>query len=352
MSALSQFHPFIMTLTRSFLALAILTLNLHAAYSQKQAKAICVAFYNVENLFDTINDPETNDTEYTPTGGNLWTWDRYQEKQGNMSFVISQIGEEVLKGGPTVIGLSEIENRGVLEDLTQTKALKNSGYDIAHFDSPDRRGVDVGLLYKRKDFTLINAVAVPMEMPSDPGFRTRDQLVVSGLVDGDTLTIVVNHWPSRGNDEPYRLAAAKTTRKIADSLFARNPNAMILIMGDLNDDPIDASVSQMLGAEGKLNKVSKGGLYNPMWKMFKEGVGSLAYKDSWNLFDQIIVSEPLTRENSPTWRLYKTKVFNKPFLFQKDGQYAGYPLRTFAGGAYLAGYSDHLPVYVILVKEK
>ena len=332
-------------------ALLILLLSHQPVFSQK-AKAVCIAFYNLENLFDTINDPKTNDTEFTPTGSNLWTWERYQEKQSHMSSVISQIGEEVIKGGPTVIGLSEIENRGVLEDLVKTDALKNSGYEIAHFDSPDRRGVDVGLLYKKKDFIFINASSVRMEMPSDPGFKSRDQLVVTGLIDKDTFSIVVNHWPSRGNDEPYRLAAAKTSRKIADSLFARNPNARILIMGDLNDDPIDPSVMQVLGAEGKPDKVKKRGLFNPMWKMYKDGVGSLAYKDSWNLFDQIILSEPLIREKNDSWKLYKTRVFNKPFLIQKDGQFAGYPFRTFAGGAYIAGYSDHLPVYVVLVKEQ
>jgi predicted extracellular nuclease len=342
-----------MTDFRAFLLILTLFLvNIGSAYSQKQAKAVCIAFYNVENLFDTIDDPATNDIEFTPSGGNQWTWDRYQEKLSHMSFVINQIGEEVLKGGPTLIGLSEVENRGVLEDLIKTDALRNSGYAVAHFDSPDRRGVDVGLLYKKKDFTIINAASVRMIMPGQPDFKTRDQLVVTGLIDNDTISVLVNHWPSRGNDEPYRLAAAAASRKIADSLYQRNKDANILIMGDLNDDPVDPSVSTILGAEGRLAKVKPGGLYNPMWKMFKDGIGSLAYKDSWNLFDQIIVSEPLTREKTPGWKLYKTRVFNKPFLIQKDGQYAGYPFRTFAGGAYTAGYSDHLPVYVILVKEK
>lgn len=321
-------------------------------YGQKQAKAICVAFYNLENLFDTIDDPATNDAEFTPSGSNLWTWDRYQNKLNHMSTVISQIGDEYLKGGPTVIGMSEIENRGVLEDLIQTDALKNAGYGIAHVESPDRRGVDVGLFYKKSDFSLLNVVAVPMYMPGDTGFRTRDQLVVTGLVDSDTLTVVVNHWPSRGNDEPFRLAAAAVTRKIADSLYARNPDAKILIMGDLNDDPVDPSVQTVLGAKGKLSKVKTHELYNPMWQMFRDGIGSLAYRDSWNLFDQIIVSEPLLRENSSGWRLYKTRVVNKPFMIQPDGQYAGYPFRTFSGGVYTNGYSDHFPVYVILVKEK
>ena len=332
-----------------FLAFTLISLP---SCGQQKAKAVCIAFYNLENLFDTIDDPTTNDSEFTPLGSNLWSWERYQAKLSNMSKVISQIGDEFLKGGPTLIGLSEIENRGVLEDLIRTEALKSLGYAIAHFDSPDRRGVDVGLLYKSREFTILNSVSIPMDMPGQPDFKTRDQLVVSGLIDGDTISVIVNHWPSRGNDEPFRLAAATTTRKIADSLFTRNADANILVMGDLNDDPVDVSVKEILGAQGKVSKVKLKGLFNPMWDMYKNGIGSLAYKDSWNLFDQIIVSEPLIRENSRTWTLYKTRVFNRPFLIQPDGQYSGYPYRTFAGGAYAGGYSDHLPVFVILTKKK
>jgi hypothetical protein len=328
----------------------LLIISSATTFGQNKAKAVCVAFYNLENLFDTIDDPATNDAEFLPGGANQWTSERYLTKLSHMSSVIAQLGDEFIKGGPTMIGLSEIENRGVLEDLIRTDALKSLGYSIAHFESPDRRGVDVGLLYKNKDFILVNAVAVPLNVEGDPGFKTRDQLVVTGLLDNDTVTVVVNHWPSRGNDEKYRIHAATLTHKIADSLFARNRNANIIIEGDLNDDPIDPSLQVALGAQGKLSKVHEKGLFNPMWQMYKDGIGSLAYKDSWNLFDQIILSEPLTRDNTAGWKLYKTRVFNRPFLIQPDGQYAGYPFRTFSGGAYTNGYSDHFPVFVILVK--
>jgi hypothetical protein len=338
-------------LNLNLLILLILIISSVRVFSQKQAKAICVAFYNLENLYDTINDPTINDEEFLPNGANLWNSDKYLRKLDHMSTVISQIGDEFMKGGPTIIGLSEIENQRVLEDLIHTNALKNSGYSIAHFDSPDRRGVDVAMLYK-KDFVLVHAVAVPLHMPEKPDFKTRDQLVVTGLLDGDTVTIVVNHWPSRGNDEPYRIAAARLTRHIADSLYARNKEARMLIMGDLNDDPIDQSLIVALGAEGRPAKVKQEGLFNPMWQMYKDGLGSLAYKDSWNLFDQIIVSQPIMKENNTSWKLYKTRVFKKPFMIQQDGQYAGYPFRSFAGGAYAGGYSDHFPVFVVLVKEK
>jgi len=349
---LPLFEILFMSKAISLSILLFLFFCIGTANAQKQAKAISIAFYNLENLFDTINDPATNDSEFTPGGSNQWTWDRYQSKLERMATVIAQVGDDYIKGGPTIIGFSEVENRGVLESLIRTSPLKDAGYTVVHYDSPDRRGVDVALLYKQKDFRFLHSASVRMLMPGQPEFYTRDQLVVTGLVDGDTISIVVNHWPSRGNDEPYRIAAATTTRRIADSLFNRNPDANILIMGDLNDDPVDISVEEVLGAKGKETRVKEKGLFNPMWKMYKDGIGSLAYKDSWNLFDQIIVSEPLIRENSASWKLYRARVFNRPFLIQQEGQYAGYPFRTFAGGAYAGGYSDHLPVYVILVKEK
>lgn len=332
---------------------ALLTLANCAAFAQHQkVKVATIAFYNLENLFDTINDPEKNDEEFLPAGANHWTSERYQKKLANMSKVISQVGDEFIKGGPTLLGVSEIENRLVLEDLIKTPALANSGYDIVHYDSPDGRGVDVGLIYRKRDFTVINSVSARLNMPGEPGWKSRDQLVVTGLLDGDTISVIVNHWPSRGNQPPYRAAAAGLTRSLADSLYKVSSRAKMIIMGDLNDDPVDESVFVILGAEGREPKVKPGMLFNPMWKMFRDGIGSLAYRDSWNLFDQTIISEPLLNDKSGAWHWYRTKVYNQPFLITLDGQYAGYPFRTFAGGAYAGGYSDHLPVYTIVVKEK
>lgn len=336
-----------------FLSAAALTFMVSkpAGAQQQKAKVATIAFYNLENLFDTIDDPNKNDEEFLPGGANHWTSARYLKKLSNMSQVISQIGDEFIKGGPTLLGVSEIENRQVLEDLVSTPALVNSGYGIVHYDSPDNRGVDVGLIYRKRDFTVINSVSAMLFMPGEPNWKTRDQLVVTGLLDGDTLSVIVNHWPSRGNLPPYRAAAAKLTRNLADSLSRINKNARIVIMGDLNDDPVDESVNIILGAEGREQKVRPGMLFNPMWKMFRDGIGSLAYRDSWNLFDQTIISEPLLNGKAGSWHWYKTKVFNRPFMISSQGQYAGYPFRTFAGGAYSGGYSDHLPVYTVLVKN-
>ncbi len=322
-----------------------------ASAQQKKVKAATIAFYNLENLFDTIDDPDKNDEEFLPGGANHWTSERYLKKLANMSQVISQVGNEFTKGGPTLLGVSEIENRLVLEDLIKTPALVNSGYGIVHYDSPDSRGVDVGLIYRKRDFTVINTVSARLNMPGEPNWKSRDQLVVTGLLDGDTISVIVNHWPSRGNLPPYRAAAASLTRSLADSLYRASSNAKIVIMGDLNDDPVDESVNVILGAQGQEQKVKPGMLFNPMWKMFRDGIGSLAYRDSWNLFDQTIISEPLLHGKEGSWHWYKTKVYNQPFLISREGQYSGYPFRTFAGGAYAGGYSDHLPVYTVIVKE-
>lgn len=325
--------------------------SLQSCAQEKKYLATTIAFYNVENLFDTIDDPNTNDAEFLPGGANRWTPQRYQAKLENMARVIAGIGNEMVKGGPALIGLSEIENRGVLEDLINTPPLKELGYEIVHYDSPDRRGVDVGLLYKPSVFKVTNSTSNQLYMPGRTDFFSRDQLVVSGELLGEPISVILNHWPSRRSGPEYREEAAKLSRKLSDSLMKAHKNAKIFIMGDLNDDPTDRSVAKVLGAKGKPADVNKGDLFNPMWQLHRDGIGSLAYRDAWNLFDQIIVSEPVLND-SKGWKLHKAKVYNEKFLLQKDGPYAGYPFRTFAGGAYAGGYSDHFPVYLFLIREK
>ncbi len=325
--------------------------SLQSCAQEKKYLATTIAFYNVENLFDTIDDPNTNDAEFLPGGANRWTPQRYQAKLENMARVIAGIGNEMVKGGPAIIGLSEIENRGVLEDLINTPPLKELGYEIVHYDSPDRRGVDVGLIYKPSVFKVTNSTSNRLYMPGRTDFFSRDQLVVSGELLGEPISVIVNHWPSRRSGSEYREEAAKLSRHLSDSLMKAHKNAKIFVMGDLNDDPIDRSVAKVLGAKGKPADVNKGDLFNPMWQLHRDGIGSLAYRDAWNLFDQIIVSEPVLND-SKGWKLHKAKVYNDTFLLQKDGPYAGYPFRTFAGGAYAGGYSDHFPVYLFLIREK
>ncbi|MGC8865889.1 MAG: endonuclease/exonuclease/phosphatase family protein [Bacteroidales bacterium] len=336
---------------RSVLVILMLHQGLVKAQQINNGELACVAFYNLENLFDTIDSPDTDDREFLPEGTNQWNSKKYAVKLKNMAEVIGQIGDEYITGGPTIIGLAEVENRGVLEDLIKTPPLKGRGYGIVHFDSPDPRGVDVALLYKYKDFKVLEAQAVPLRMADNPRFRTRDQLVVSGLLYGDTIHIIVNHWPSRRSGPEFRAAAASLSRKLADSLMTIHRGAKIIIMGDLNDDPTDPSLTQYLKAKGSKKELQPGDLFNPMVELFKKGVGSLAYRDAWNLFDQIIVSEPLVNKKNKGYYLYATRIFSKPFMFTAEGQYAGYPFRTFAGGAWVGGYSDHLPSFIILRKK-
>ncbi len=321
----------------------------------KKLKIACVAFYNMENFYDTIKSPNTDDSEYLPNGAAAWNTEKYLSKLDHISEVISQIGDEQMKGGPTMIGVSEVENRQVLEDLINTPRLKNLGYAIAHFDSPDRRGVDVALLYKKTSFVVEKAYPVKLTIPWIKDFYTRDQLVVKGLLDGEPLTIIVTHWPSRRGGEkrsgPLRAAAALLAKGIADSICNLTPNAKIIIMGDLNDDPTDKSLTKYLNAKSKPENLGPCDFYNPMSKLFRDGIGSLAYRDAWNLFDQTIVSAGLINNVNQGWKYAIAKVYNKPYLTQKNGAFAGYPLRTSVGGVWLGGYSDHFPVYLFLTKE-
>ena len=219
----------------------------------------------------------------------------------------------------------------------------------------DKRGVDVALLYNPRFFTVLNTASHRLVIPEKPDFLTRDQLVVTGLLGGDKISFIVNHWPSRlGGEEkssPLREAAAALTKHIADSLLRVDPNAGVVIMGDLNDDPNNKSVKDVIGAKKNIDDVPKGGFYNTMWSIFDKGIGTLAYKGNWNLFDQIIISANLLGKDRRTLKFWKAEVFNKPFLMNEEGQYKGYPKRTYAGGVFLNGYSDHFPTLIYLVKD-
>lgn len=329
--------------------------NLVTTPEQKlKLQVSCVAFYNLENLFDTIDNANVIDEEFLPNGAMKWGTMKYTAKLQHMSNAISQIGLEYSPQGIALIGVSEIENRGVLEDLVKQPDLAKRSYQIVHYDGPDRRGVDVALLYNPKLFIVTNSKSYRLHT-ADTAFLTRDQLMVSGYLQGEKVHVIVNHWPSRtGGEErsrPKRNAAAALTRSIADSLFRVDPKAKIIIMGDLNDDPFNESCATILGAKKELNDVKDGQLYNTLWKTLDKGVGSLAYADQWNLFDQIIVSSEIAHSDPGKLKLWKAEVFNKPFLTQQEGRYKGTPLRTHAGGAWTNGYSDHYPTLIYLVKE-
>ncbi|MDL2297104.1 endonuclease/exonuclease/phosphatase family protein [Bacteroidales bacterium OttesenSCG-928-B11] len=319
----------------------------------QEHKIAVIGFYNVENLFDTENDPNINDEQFLPEGDYQWTPERYERKLQNLSKVIAAIAKE--HGGVAILGLSEIENRRVMEDLTNTDLLRPMNFGVAHHDSPDRRGVDVGLIYRKDRFRVIGQKAFRLNYPADTSFRTRDQLLVTGILDmTDTLHVIVNHWPSKSGGEkrsmPMRNAAAQLSKQISDSLMNANPNAKVIIMGDLNDNPNAKSLVEHLGAKGKAKDVGERELFNPMWQPYRDGLGSYAYRDTWELIDMIIISNGLL--NAKTGYKYKSmEIFRANFLLTKTGSFTGYPYRTYAGGAYQGGYSDHLPVFIILQRN-
>ncbi|MEP2936345.1 MAG: endonuclease/exonuclease/phosphatase family protein [Gilvibacter sp.] len=341
--------------------LVLFTCFFAVSFSQnkKTYKVNTVAFYNVENLFDTENDPITFDDDRTPDGKDHWTEDIYQSKLKNMAQVISEIGKEVTGKAPALLGVAEIENRKVLEDLVNQEALLSYDYGIVQFDSPDRRGIDVALLYQKGVFTPTNYTNKELLIydDNDPSKRvyTRDQLLVSGMLDGEMVHIIVNHWPSRSGGEARsrskRIKAAKLNKQIIDSLHTDDPYAKIITMGDLNDDPTNESVKEVLKAKADREDVSLKELYNPMEAMFKKGLGTLAWRDGWNLFDQIIVSDALLDKDYSSYRYYQAGIYNKPYLANPRGRYKGYPYRSFSNGSYTGGYSDHFPVYIYLIKE-
>lgn len=335
-----------------YLSYFLFLLATFSGWSQQKQNVYAVAFYNLENLFDTERDLTINDGDFTPGGSYAWTQDKYQKKISNMSYAISKLAKEYTADGPAFIGVTEVENRRVLEDLVGAKALSSVGYGIVHYDSPDRRGIDVALLYNPKLFTVTSSRVYPYLMPEEPDFKTRDVLLVNGTLAGEDFHVLVNHWPSRRGDKSSysREFAAAIVKGITDSIYKANPKSKIVIMGDLNDDPFDKSVKTVLGAKGSQKDVQPGGLYNPFWQLLKRGIGSLFYQGNWNLFDQIIISQNFIRKDSPL-KFWRAEVFNRDFLIQKEGTYKGYPLRTFSGNRFLNGYSDHFPTIVYFTKD-
>jgi len=341
----------------------------------KKFRIHTVVFYNFENLFDTINDPETFDEEWTPDGSQHWTYDKYQKKLSNLSRVLAEIGSSDNPDSPTFIGGCEIENRAVLEDLVLHPNLIDKGYGIIHFDSPDKRGIDVALLYRKQHFQPTNYINIPLyifqgENKSNPEKEentddvavvaannkrvyTRDQLLVTGFLEGEEIHLIVNHWPSRSGGEirssPFREAAGALNRKIIDSLQRINPKAKVITMGDLNDGPYNNSLKIALGALAKKHEVPQFGIYNPFEEMQKKGMGTIAHRDAWDIFDQIMVTESLLHTDFSSFQYWKAGIYNKPFLIQTSGQFKGYPLRH---SATEIGFSDHFPVYIYLIKEK
>jgi len=318
---------------------------------------ICIGFYNLENLHHPTDEPLKRDEEFTPTGSKLYSYEIYYDKLSKLSKVISELGIESGMG-LAILGVGEVENLKVLEDLIKQDNIINLNYKAIHFDSPDERGIDVGMIYQKKLFKPlhIEPVTVTLRNPSNQKERqTRDILYVQGLLMGEPIHIFINHWPSRrgGQEttEPYRVAAARACRHKIDSIQLAVPDHKIFVMGDFNDDPVDKSITKELSAKGKITRLNAGNLYNPFYITYKKGIGTLAYRGKWNLFDQILLSQNLLDPNGSGYIFEKAVIYKRSYLIQQSGKYKGYPFRSYNYDIYAGGYSDHFPVYIILKKE-
>ncbi|WP_339659438.1 endonuclease/exonuclease/phosphatase family protein [uncultured Polaribacter sp.] len=345
------------------LFITISFLMISTTYSQNNEKKYTIrtiAFYNLENLFDTINDPSINDEASPMMELKANRSKVYWDKIDKLASTIAQIGADMANTSPAIIGVSEVENRSVLEDLVKNKHLIKKEYGIIHYDSPDKRGIDVALLYQKKYFKpIFHEVFNPNIYKGNFKVFTRDQLLVSGYLDDEMIHVIVNHWPSRSGGEeksrPLREKAAYQNTLIINQIRKNDVNAKILTMGDFNDDPINASFKEVLKTKSEKNEVDETAIYNPYEDMFRRGFNTLGYRDKINLFDQILISEPLLdkgEKDFSTYKMYKAMIFNKRFLTIRKGQYKGYPFRSFSNGGYTGGYSDHYPVYMYLIKEK
>lgn len=315
-----------------------------------------VAFYNLENIFDTVHDEGKNDYDFLPSGSYHWDKNKYENKLKNMSRALLDLGTDKVPQGAAVIGVSEVENARVLDDLTGQPGMVKRGMKYIHIEGPDKRGVDCALLYNPAVFKPEKWFLQPYIYENGDTTRaTRGYLTVQGSIDGDPLTVIVCHWPSRGATSYFREIAGKQVRQLTDSIHKADPQQRIIVMGDLNDDPDNKSLKN-LGGKRAMAKVKDGDFFNPWWEILRgQGQGTLSYQGGWNLFDQILMSRNLLdmegKKDYSHLTLYTWHIFKRDYLIQQEGRYKGSPKRTTSGGVWLNGYSDHLPTVVYLIKE-
>lgn len=334
----------------------ILCLSLQTTFSQpNDGRFFRIAFYNVENLFDTIDDPAINDADFLPGARIPWTTDRYEVKLSHLADVIQALSDPQ---AIAVMGLCEVENMAVIEELVKSPQLIPLRYQIIHRESPDERGIDNAMLYDAGQFKPVAVISIPVALNTVPEDRTRDILYVKGInpkVKSDTLHIFINHWPSRSEgkeiSEPKRIRAAESLKARTDSLLNRNPAALIVIMGDFNDEPSDKSLTEALKALPPTAVAVNKELYNLMYPLFQQGKGTLYYKD-WDLFDQVIISGNFrNKQKGLLFTGIEGKIFDAEWLMFKNAEGISRPNRT-AAKDYYGGYSDHLPVYVDFLFKK
>lgn len=336
-----------------FILLALFTAT--SLTAQKRYGIYSVAFYNLENLFDTDDDPNNSgDDAFLPNGAYQWTPEKYQQKLHNIAKVIGDMAREHCPGGPALIGVAEVENARVLEDLCNTDPIKSMGLKVVHYDSPDHRGIDTGLLYNPRLFHLISSQA-HHTMREGRISHTRDILEVDGILAGEPVSILVNHWPSKYGgaeiSDPLRANAARQARAWADSIRKANPAAKVIVVGDLNDNPNDKSCAEAFGAVRTQKATTKDGFFNATWPLYSKGIGTLCYQDVWGLYDQQMISGNLVGKDYSTLKFWKAQVFNPPYLITPTGKKKGYPLRSFDGNRWQNGFADHFPTITYYIKE-
>lgn len=354
---------------RSILVAAIVLLLSTVTFAQKTQQNYVIGFYNLENLFDIYDDPVKNDSEFLPEGKNKWTQAKYEKKLHNMAKVIRSMADNN-KRWHTILGISEIENRLVIEDLVSQPEIADANYQIVHYDSPDRRGVDVALLYKPDQFTYLDSESIPFDFNSDIDFsdtdtsyfKTRDILMVHGLIAGEHFAFYVAHLPSRvgGKGGNLRSRGAEIIYNHSREMEAKYPGIKIVAMGDMNDNPTDDSMAKYLHGQERLENVTPTEFFSPYISMLKAGYGSLCYQGVWSIYDLELVNynlahapdgglkiQPVTKNHG---KEYYGVVFKRPWMTTQKGQYKGYPFRTFSNGAFVGGYSDHYPTYIVVGK--
>ena len=346
-------------------------LLLSAAVAAQDAKQnYVIGFYNLENLFDIYDDPVKNDQEFLPDGANKWTETKYKKKLSNMAHVISEMAKSNGRYH-SILGISEIENRLVIEDLVSQPEIADANFQIIHFDGPDRRGVDVALLYKPEQFKVLNCRSIPFTFAKDSDvdftldedakayFRTRDILMVRGMLGDEMFAFFVCHLPSRigskGSD--LRSRGAEIMYRESMELMRHFPDIKIVTMGDMNDDPTDESMAVFHHGKASVSEVTRTDFFNPYTQMLKDGYGSLAYQGVWSIYDQELVNYNLVHSKPGTLTLQKIGkkqyygyIFKRPFMTTQSGQYKGCPFRTFSNGAFIGGYSDHYPTFIVVGK--
>ena len=316
------------------------------------AHKVVVAFYNCENFFDTNDNPDKNDDEFTPAGKYHYTQKIYDKKLHNIATVIQGMGAA---GGLAILGVAEVENNTVLNDLVHQPELARRGYRYEWYDGPDPRGINVALIYDPAYFRVLRSEPLHVDISATGGKSvTRDVLHVYGILGGDTVHVFVNHWPSRiggvDKSDAKRAIAARVNKDMIAALTKKNPGTRAIIMGDLNDNPTDNSIVTVLDARAEPAQVPRSGLYDPWANIYKSGTGTEVYKRQWNLFDQIIISGAFLQQKKNKLRFDKAEVYKPDFIIDTYKGHEGEPHRSFKGTYFINGYSDHFPVMITFTR--